>query len=49
MFFGILQLLLNIIYIIPHLYVAKDFWSFKSLDQFWKVLWIFKVLEFHVF
>jgi hypothetical protein len=23
--------------------VVKDFWSSKVLDQFWKVLWIFKV------
>jgi len=39
----------NIMYIIPHLYVVKDFWSSKILDKFWKVLWIFKVLEFHIF
>jgi hypothetical protein len=36
-------------YILSHLCVAKDFWNFKILDQFWKVLWIFKVLEFHIF
>jgi hypothetical protein len=22
-------------YIIPHLYVVKDFWSSKNLDKFW--------------
>jgi hypothetical protein len=36
-------------YILPHLCVIKNFWSSKILDQFWKVLWIFKVLELHIF
>ncbi len=39
----------HIMYVLPHLCVAKDFWSFKILNQFWKVLWIFKVLQFHIF
>jgi hypothetical protein len=30
-------------YIIPHLYVVKDFWNSKILNQFWKV---FKFLNF---
>jgi len=29
---------LHVMYIIPHLYVVKDFWSFKILDQFWEFL-----------
>jgi hypothetical protein len=36
-------------YIIPHLCVVKNFWSLKILDQFWKILWIFKVLQLHMF
>jgi hypothetical protein len=36
-------------YIITHLYVVKNFWSFEILKQFWNKLWIFKVLEFHTF
>jgi len=36
-------------YIIPHLCVVKNFWKFKILDQFWKILWIFKVLQLHMF
>jgi hypothetical protein len=32
-------------YILPHLCMAKDFWSFKILDQIWKVFLIFKVLD----
>jgi hypothetical protein len=39
----------HIMYIIPHLYVVKDFWTFKILNQFWEVLWIFIVLEFYIF
>jgi hypothetical protein len=36
-------------YIIFHLYVVKDFEVLKILDQFWKVLWIFKALQLHIF
>jgi len=36
-------------YIVPHLYVVKDFWSFKILEQLWKVFWIFIVLKYHIF
>jgi hypothetical protein len=35
-------------YIITHLYVVKDSWSFEILKQFWNILWISKVLEFHI-
>jgi hypothetical protein len=35
-------------YIITYLYVLKDSWSFKILKQFWNIIWIFKVLEFHI-
>jgi hypothetical protein len=35
-------------YIIIHLYVVKDFWNFEILKQFWNILWIFKVLELHI-
>jgi len=38
-----------IMYIITHLYVVKDFWNSKILKQFWNIIWIFKVLEFHIF
>jgi hypothetical protein len=38
-----------IMYIITHLYVVKDSWSSKILKQFWNILWIFKVLKFHIF
>jgi hypothetical protein len=38
-----------IMYIITHLYVVKDFWSSEILKQFWKILWIFKVLHFNIF
>jgi len=44
MFLYILQILLNIMYIIPHLYVVKDFWSLKILNQFWKKF--FEFLKF---
>jgi hypothetical protein len=30
-------------YIIPHLYVVKDFWKFLIFDQFWK---FFEFLKF---
>jgi hypothetical protein len=33
-----LQLFLYLMYILPHLCVAKDFRSFLILDQFWTVL-----------
>jgi len=36
-------------YIITHLYVVKDSWSFEILKQFWNIHWIFKILEFHIF
>jgi len=36
-------------YIITHLYVVKDSWSSKILKKFWNILWIFKVLKFHIF
>jgi hypothetical protein len=36
-------------YIIPHLYVVKYFWSFEILSFEMYILWIFKVLEFHIF
>jgi hypothetical protein len=35
-------------YIITHLYVVKDFWSFEILKQFWNMFWTFKVFEFHI-
>jgi hypothetical protein len=35
-------------YILP-IYVAKDFWSSKIMDQFWKILWMFKVLQFYIY
>jgi hypothetical protein len=35
-------------YIIPHLYVVKHFWSFENLNFQVYILWIFKVLELHV-
>jgi hypothetical protein len=38
-----------IMYIITHLYVVKDSWSFEILKQLWNITWIFKVLEFHIF
>jgi hypothetical protein len=37
-----------IMYIITHLYVVKDPWSFEILKQIWNILWIFKILEFHI-
>jgi hypothetical protein len=36
-------------YIITHLYVVKFSWSFEILKFLVYILWIFKVLEFHVF
>jgi len=36
-------------YIITHLNVVKDSWNSKILMQFWNILWIFKVLNFHIF
>jgi hypothetical protein len=36
-------------YIIPHLYVVKHSWSFEILNFQMYILWIFKVLEFHIF
>jgi hypothetical protein len=36
-------------YIITHLYVVKDSWSFEILKQFKNILWSFKVLESHIF
>jgi hypothetical protein len=36
-------------YIIPHLYVVKHFWSFEIFKFQMYILWIFKVLEFHIF
>jgi hypothetical protein len=36
-------------YILPHLCVAKEFWKLKFLNQVSKVLWIVKVLQFHIF
>jgi hypothetical protein len=36
-------------YIIPHLYVANHSWSFEILNFQMYILWIFKVLEFHIF
>jgi hypothetical protein len=38
-----------ILYIITHLYVVNFSWNSKILKQFWNILWIFKVLEFHIF
>jgi hypothetical protein len=38
-----------IMYIITHLYVIKNSWSSEILKQFWNILWIFKVLKFHIF
>jgi len=38
-----------IMYIIPHLYVVKHFWSFEILNFQMYILWIFKVLELHIF
>ncbi len=34
---------------IPHLYVVKHSWSFEILKFQMYILWIFKVLEFHIF
>ncbi len=36
-------------YIIPHLYVVKHFWSFGIQNFQMYILWIFKVLKFHIF
>jgi len=36
-------------HIITHLYVVEDSWNFEIFKQFWNILWIFKVLEFHTF
>jgi hypothetical protein len=36
-----LQLFKEIMYILPYLCVAQDFWKSKILDQFWKVIWNF--------
>jgi hypothetical protein len=37
-------------YILPHLCVAKDFWNFKILDQFWKISLSFKSFKIpHIF
>ncbi len=36
-------------YTIPHLYVVKYFWSFEIQNFQMYVLWIFKVLKFHIF
>jgi hypothetical protein len=36
-------------YIISHLYVVKHFWSFQILNFQMYILWIFKVLKFHIF
>jgi hypothetical protein len=35
-------------YIITHLYVVNDSWNSEILKQFWNILWIFKVLKFHI-
>jgi hypothetical protein len=37
-------------YITPHLYVVKhSCWSFEILNFQMYILWIFKLLEFHIF
>jgi hypothetical protein len=36
-------------YIIPHLYAVKHSWSFEILNFQMYILWIFKVLEIHIF
>jgi hypothetical protein len=36
-------------YIISHLYVAKHSWSFEILNFQTYILWIFKILKFHIF
>jgi hypothetical protein len=33
----------------PHLYVIKHSWSFEILTFQMYILWIFKILEFHIF
>jgi hypothetical protein len=38
-----------IMYIIPHFYVVKHFWSFEILNFQMYIFWIFKVLKFHIF
>jgi len=38
-----------IMYIVTHLDVVKDIWSFEILKQFWIFFWIFKVLKLHIF
>jgi hypothetical protein len=35
-------------YIILHLYVVKHSWSFEILNFQVYILWIFKILEFHI-
>jgi len=36
-------------YIIPHIYVVKRSWNFEHLNFQMYVLWILKVLQFHIF
>ncbi len=36
-------------YIIPHLYVVKNFQKFENLNFQMYILGVFKILEFHIF
>jgi hypothetical protein len=36
------------LYILPCFCPIKNFWCSKILKQFWNILWIFKVLKFHI-